>query len=755
MASPSRLPVRAEEARSRKLARLQSAAHGLRLFDLPGLGALGLYVVLSIALFGRLLVHRLSSLHVGIGSDPALMMWFLVWWPHAIASGLNPFLARAVWAPHGLNVTWQTGIPLAAAFASPITSKLGPVAAFNVLCLLSPVLDAWAAFVLCRHLSRSWWAALLGGYLYGFSAFVLDGLRFGHLHLTLVFCAPLLAYFAARRLAEEISELGFVLLLTPLLIAQFLLSTEIFATMTMFGALALLLGWSFSPSEPARRIIMLLRPVACAYALTLMLVSPYLYSFFAFDFRRTPLWSPWLFSADALNLIVPTPTMEVGRIALLRRISEAFQGKAIVESGAYLGIPLIVIARLYCRRATSFSKLLGYLALIAAILALGPFLRLGGRLFPIGLPWYPLSNLPVLDNVLPIRWAMYAILTLALIASLWLAAADIRPAYKVAVALVAIVFNLPNTAAGFWVSAVDTPAFFRTSIYRSYLKQGETVVIMPYGYNGNSLLWQAETGMYFAMAEGGFGAQPEEFRQWPIVAAFHAQTFVPAALEQLTAFLASHDVSAIIVADDDEPTWRMLLARLDTEPVEIGGIWIYKLNLPPAPDAHMTLRQMSSRFDLERFAALVSVAQTYLANGESPASLSVVHAVQLGLIPRDSLIGPPARIDLSAHRGLNVIIDPHRAYGLWLAPSPDGRVEVGIDVWYPAAAPLIEKLRGVTDRISFPDPSRPLDVASSPAEQYGMLSASFSREQLKEAAALFTPLLARESSGGADGAPAQ
>src|SRR2546422_8902171 len=53
--------------------------------------ALLLYAVSSIALFGVPIVFRLSSRHVGWGADPASHMWFLAWWPHAIAHGTNPF----------------------------------------------------------------------------------------------------------------------------------------------------------------------------------------------------------------------------------------------------------------------------------------------------------------------------------------------------------------------------------------------------------------------------------------------------------------------------------------------------------------------------------------------------------------------------------------------------------------------------------------------------------------------------------------
>ncbi|MGA8059390.1 MAG: hypothetical protein WB999_14180, partial [Candidatus Binataceae bacterium] len=59
------------------------------------LAALVLYLALSFIFFGRLLFGNLRTLHIGAGPDPGLMMWFLVWWPHAVINGINPFLSSA------------------------------------------------------------------------------------------------------------------------------------------------------------------------------------------------------------------------------------------------------------------------------------------------------------------------------------------------------------------------------------------------------------------------------------------------------------------------------------------------------------------------------------------------------------------------------------------------------------------------------------------------------------------------------------
>jgi hypothetical protein len=133
---------------------------------------------------------------------------------------------------------------------------------------------------------------------------------------------PLAIYFTARRLAGEISERAFTRLIALLLMAQFLSSLEIFATMTMLGAVALGLGFVLASDQEVKQgTLALLKPLARGYATALIVISPYLYYFFAFGFTSKSVWSPFFSSADLLNFIVPTQANELGRMAFLKSVS--------------------------------------------------------------------------------------------------------------------------------------------------------------------------------------------------------------------------------------------------------------------------------------------------------------------------------------------------------------------------------------------------------------------------------------------------
>jgi len=162
-----------------------------RAFERFGISALLIYTAISILVFARSLLTDFAGSYIGRGTDPANSMWFLVWWPYAIAHRVNPFVTHAIYAPGGMNLAWSTTIPLVSLIMAPITATFGPVVAYNILSIADPALAAWTAFLLCRYISQSYWPALLGGYIFGFSSYMLAQTLGGHLVLTLVFPVPL------------------------------------------------------------------------------------------------------------------------------------------------------------------------------------------------------------------------------------------------------------------------------------------------------------------------------------------------------------------------------------------------------------------------------------------------------------------------------------------------------------------------------------------------------------------------------------
>lgn len=684
--------------------------------DRFGVFAIAIYIILSIAFFGRTIAGDVRNVHLGRGPDPSFLMWALVWWPHAIAHHLNPFLCRIVWAPGGFNLAWSGSIPLAALIAAPLTSLYGPIASYNALCLVVPPIAAWCAFHLCREMAKSYWPAIVGGYVFGFSSYVLGQMVGGHLNLLFIFPAPLIVELVLLKLRGGLRATSFALLLAILFAVQFTLSIEIAATVVLFGGLTVISAWSFATVDDRKRIVALAAPIAGAGAIATCILGFYLYYLLALGTPSGAINSAGAYSADLLNLVVPTRTLALG--GFFATLSQRFPGN-LGEAGAYLGIPAIVIVILYARThwQQPVARILVSMLIVISIFALGPRLRVAGTV-GFGMPWKLFTHVPLIKSALPVRFMAYAFLVAGLIVALWLADKTIDRRIKISLAAVLILGSLPNPDPNFFGALANNPPFISSGAYRQYLRQGETVIALPYGITGGTMLWQAESDMYFAMAGGYTGITPREFSSWPIVNAFLTQTSIPDEQDQLLAFMSKHDVTAIFVDDRHLAVWSNLLAKIDSSPVHSGDISVYRPrrdDLARYRDA--TATEMDRQNDASRIEGLIVATNRYLAQGGDPARLSPMNVEQLGLLPANWVNDPDVRTN----------------NGLYLGPWKNNAVALGVVGNYDALAPIIEKYRKNASQVFFPYPK---ELKGTPRGDTFMrlLVMVFDREGLKDAA---------------------
>jgi hypothetical protein len=352
------------------------------------IAALLIYFSFSALLFGHATAPDFNSIYLGYGIDQSFFIWCLVWWPYAIAHRLNPFVTKLIFVPAGFNLTWSTSIPLISLLAYPLTVTIGPIAVFNLLCLVFLALSAWTAFLLCCSVTADFWPSILGGYIFGFSSYMLGHIFGGHLNLLAAFLIPLAVSLVLARLRDRIGQVAFTGALLLLVTAQFLIATEVLATMTVFGGLALAAAWMMGGRDLRRRFVRgLLAPIFFAHLCTALLVSPYLYYLFV-GFRAIPIYSPSQHSTDLLNLIVPTRTIALGAgVTSFERVAACFTSN-LSEQGGYVGLPLLAVALLFvCERRRTFAvKLLALMLAIIAVAAMGPRLHIAGQSY-FKLPW--------------------------------------------------------------------------------------------------------------------------------------------------------------------------------------------------------------------------------------------------------------------------------------------------------------------------------------------------------------------------------
>jgi len=656
-------------------------------WHLPKSAAFAIYLAVAIFVAALPILAHPATRHIGFGSDPSVMMWCLVWWPHAVAHGLNPLISRVIWEPGGFNLSWATSIPALAFALWPITSAFGPVVAYNLAAVLAPVLAAFTAFLLCRKLTAHFSAALVGGGIYGFSPYEMGHLIGGHLSLTFTFVPPLCVLLFLLLLDGSIGRGKFTLGLAALLIVQCLLSSEILATMTIVAAASLLGGFVLLRSH-RRALLASLGPLAAGYLLAAIALTPFFYAALANHAApRKPLFPASFFSADLLGFAVPTQLLLIAPARTVA-LTSRFTGN-LAENEFYLGLPLLFMLGwfFWSRRSQPPARLLLLMLMVVCAMALGPMLHVAGH--PIGrMAWSAFFDLPLIRNALPVRFANYGFLLAAMVVSICWAAPGAKLSRVAALYAMAALLPKPLLlqAAGY-----RPPPFFSAGLYRKLLHPGENIVTFPYGVNGPSMLWQAESGMYFSMAGGYIGPTPDEFARWPAVNSALFLLPLTDAENQWHSFLVAHKVGAIVIADGAIAPPIPL-----ANPIRVGGVSVYRIGAGGSVSA----AQLDS---LELSAAqqwtgmMLHAALRFLDRGGNPSQLNPRRLHALGLLPDSKWA---ARLDWvfagTSHGAIT---------GLWVGPGSDRTLAVGLFASPKVAAALAARYRKGATAILYPYPA--------------------------------------------------
>lgn len=538
--------------------------------SIQGLLALALYVALWIFTVGPRLAEHLGDAHLDqISMDPNFYTWCLRWWPYAIGHGLNPFFTHLVRAPAGHSLAWVTAIPPIALLAAPLTLTAGPIVTFNLLVILAPPLAAWAAFVLCRRLTRKFWPSLVGGAVFGFSAYEMNHISAGQLNLTYSLLVPLLAYLVLLWREHALGTRAFVVLAGLMMAVQFYLFLETFADLTALLVVSAVVG--IAVTEPARRpeMLRLARYLGYAYGIALLLALPYLA--YALTVKEPMLRADT--NMDLASLVIPRPST-VTSIPWLYRMSLE---PTTVSAACYVGIPLLAVTVLLVTTGWS-SRLVRFLAGMLAFVvlaSLGPELQVaGGRIFSF--PWAPLWHLPIVRNAYPSRLMLFAYLALAVMTALWLARPQAGRWLRVSLAVLVVAALVQDANPLDLYPTTTVPEFISAGYYKKHLSPGETVVVVSEVGNAG-MLWQTETDFYMRLAGGYINQAITKGSDLPRPVQGLADAS-PASVAHFENYLRRARIGAILVDRKHSPRWVGIFWRIGLEGHYYGNVIVYTVD---------------------------------------------------------------------------------------------------------------------------------------------------------------------------------
>ena len=337
------------------------------------------------------LASRLPAL-----DDVSSYAWDLWWVAHQVTHLGNPWFTSHMAAPAGIQLAFDTTMPLVGLIMAPVTLAFGPVAALALLTAVTPGLVCYATYRAARLWLRSPAGAIAAGAFFGLSTMVTFQ-NWYHVNISVGAVFLPMALEAAVRLRRRPGwrqgvVLGLVLgasvlvnletaimalLLTGLAIVPWLLRRPAAGRLAAAGLGLAVCGLIASP-----QIIAMIHQVA-----TDGVAGRAMENYFVFAARL-----PWLFGPSPRVAALGLPSPAAG--SYITRPGEGIPTFGLVLSVLAVG----GLAAAWRRRG---AWLLALLWLGGAWLALGPTLQVGSRVYiPLSQMWYGVH----VSRLMPYTW---------------------------------------------------------------------------------------------------------------------------------------------------------------------------------------------------------------------------------------------------------------------------------------------------------------------------------------------------------------
>ncbi|HEX6737903.1 MAG TPA: hypothetical protein VF310_06525, partial [Vicinamibacteria bacterium] len=431
---------------------------------------LALYALIAALMTFPLILHLAT--HVpGDGGDALMNYWGYWWVRQALAAGEDPFRTPLLYAPYGAPLYLHTLNLFNGLVSIPVQLAFGMTAAYNAVVFLSFALAGYFAYLLVAHISGSRVAGFLGGAIYAFGSYHLTHLL-GHTNLLSSEWLP--AYALCLVAANEATGRRRTLLVAAGSGALFLLALTDWQYVLFAITLTLVYACYTAVARRSATPLLVGAAIGALWGLAaLPLVVPTFAEVrsgaAALPVRRDLI----TYSADLLSFVVPSPlhpwwgSWAAGVHARLR--------VPPVEGAVFLGYLPLALALAGGWWARRRARVWLVAAAVAFLLALGPYLHVGGVWqfgrsgWSVPLPYQALERLPGVSVMrTPVRFSLALTLCVAVLAGCglreiaprWAWARESR-ARLVLVPVLLAALLAEHLAAPYPLEAVSSPPFYQ------------------------------------------------------------------------------------------------------------------------------------------------------------------------------------------------------------------------------------------------------------------------------------------------------
>jgi hypothetical protein len=552
------------------------------------------YLLLALFLLSGLVAGvRTRYLSQGV-QDQQAFEWYFGATAHNLATLSNPLLSDLQNFPAGVNLMANAaviglGVPLA-----PVTLLGGPQLTFLLVEVLGLTLTASAWFWLFRrHLAVRPLAAAIGAGFAGFAPGLVSHAN-GHPNFVAQFLVPVIID-RLLRIARGHRPVRDGVVLGLLAAWQVLIGEEVLA----LAAVGLAIAGGVLVAHGKLDVRRLLRGIGLGLAVCLALVALPLWWQFTGPQSYASIWHPP--GGNDLAQLWGRATRSLG--------ADPWASAAVsmnrTEENSFFGIPLLLAAAavvvLLWRRPV--VQALGAVVVVSCWLSLGEEVVVNGSATGIPGPWALLELVPVIQNVLPTRFALVAVPALAALLALGIEAlrsATTRYAGHAGAGLAvasagALLVLLPVLPTPLVVEPrTPVPAFFADGAWRDWVDEGGSVLAVPPPNvaDTRALEWQAAARWGFPVVAGYFvgpDASPERVGQygatptalttwlWEISEAEVERQASEAQVEQFRADLRAGHVDAMVLPDTrpGAEALRASISHAFGAPAHVGGVDVW------------------------------------------------------------------------------------------------------------------------------------------------------------------------------------
>ncbi|MGW0411767.1 glycosyltransferase [Streptomyces collinus] len=473
-----------------------------------------LFLVMSVALYSGRFFDPSHRYLTDSMQDQNQWEWFFTVTADNVAHLRNPLFTDLQGFPDGVNLMANTVMLGLSVPFTPVTLLFGPAVALSVCMALGLAATAGAWYwLIVKRMVRRRTAAFVGASLAAFAPPMVSHAN-AHPNFVILFMVPLLVD-RALRLAGGARVVRDGIVLGLMAAYQIFLGEEPLLLASM-GMLLFAAAYGAVRRDVARAALrplltgLLIAGAVClplvAYALYWQFAGPQSYAGIAHGDNAGN--SPLSLLAFAERSLIAGDAQTAGRLALNPTEQNAFYGWPLVA------VAFAVAVRLWDRAVV---RALAFTAVAAAVLSLGPRIRIPLTDTVLPGPWAPLAHLPLFESVIEGRVAMICAPALGMLLALALdrAAVSTTPSSR-HLALLGVAFALlPLVPAPLKsVDRVAVPAFVTDGEWKSYVRDGESLVPVPLPDPGaaEALHWQTAAHLGFKLPGGYFNGPYGEDR---------------------------------------------------------------------------------------------------------------------------------------------------------------------------------------------------------------------------------------------------